>query len=283
MSIAIFSNMFIRRSKLKADAIPHLLSFNTYVAVSIGCALIFDMGFHALYAQFRSNVSFDGWWCRVKAYGVAVVGSMFFYSFLLQAGYRVCRIVFSTSLKFRSFRLYMIATIVQWIIGFVQAVPPFILEILRYLDGVFYCQASPANPLGTYFCLATIYMIPFNLTVGCYIYTMSYVRKRSIALTTINQNASTQRDLLVLKRIVALLVFVATVALPQVVIPVIYMITGSYPVWIVHFGWAMTSFSLALISIVLIFVSPNLRKLWRSQSRVEPILATTFRPQTRRT
>ena len=276
VSIGVLLLMLIRRARLKPDGVTHLLNVNSYIALCFGCGLLLDMSVCSIYGQLHPDVSFSGWWCRFKGYGVTVAGSMFFYSFLLQAFYRLCRVVFSTQPKLRSFRLYAIAMTLQWILGFSQTIPYLVVGTFEYLDYVFYCQVSPNNPLGTFTCLTAIYAIPFVLTIACYVYTITDVRKRSAALITINQNASTRRDLLVLTRIVSLLTFVATVALPQVIIPLIYATAGLFVNWTVQLGWVLTSFSLALISVVLIFASPHLRRVIFPPNRVEPVSRQTY-------
>ena len=102
---------------------------------------------------------------------------------------------------------------------------------------------------------------------------MNYVRTRSAALTTIRQSLSIRRDLIILTRLVLVFTFVNTVALPHVVIPIVYATSGYIPRWASPFEWLTTIVSLVCVSIIQIFTTPQLKKLCirTHQMRVETI------------
>ena len=97
---------------------------------------------------------------------------------------------------------------------------------------------------------------------------MVYVRTRSAALTTIRQTLSIRRDLIILTRLVLVFTFVNTVALPHVVIPIVYATSGYIPEWASPFEWLTTIVSLVFVSIIQVFTTPQLRKLWIRTHRV---------------
>jgi hypothetical protein len=170
-----------------------------------------------------------------------------------------------------SFRPYAILSIGLWFLAAALLMPSFILGDINYLPHDYHCQFPPSNLRGTLRGLSLMFLVPFILTLICYFYTMYYVRTQTTALTTINQHRSIRRDLIIMSRLVLLFIFINTVALPHVLISIIYAITGYLPTWVASFEWSLTVFSLTAASIIQLFVTPHLKKLFVRATRMHPM------------
>ncbi|CAF1041708.1 unnamed protein product [Rotaria sp. Silwood1] len=263
ISISMISIMLFYKLSIKIDRTIHLLSINMYVSLFIGCAIILDIYCYTLYGHLHGNISFDGQWCYIKAYLFHVSGCAFFYSYLLQAVYRLCRIVFYRKPSLQSFKLYIYGIIIQWILSFLQVIPLILLKTFQYLPDDYHCLVATHNIRGLLIILSFVHMIPVTLTTTCYIYTMMYIRKCSKTVKPIRQLANNRRDFIVLTRIFILLGINILSSIPTIIISLCYQFSEYLPCWLTQFQWFTATFSLCCVSFVLIYVSPNLRKLWK--------------------
>ena len=156
--------IFYRRSTIRNDHVDYLLVANSYIALFLSSPFYFDMSAYSIYGHLHPASSFDGWWCRVKSYAIYVTGSAYFYSFLFQAIYRFCRIVFPTRPALRSFRLYAIVSILQWIFGILQVLPSLFAGYITYLPNDYHCQLALTNLRG----IIDLFISYFPHSIRCY-------------------------------------------------------------------------------------------------------------------
>jgi hypothetical protein len=53
------------------------------------CLTLLDIGGHSLYGHRNPSIDFSGWWCYILTYFLYVCFSAFYYSFILQAIFRL--------------------------------------------------------------------------------------------------------------------------------------------------------------------------------------------------
>lgn len=263
--------ILFHKSTIKTDRAVHLLSINMYVSLLIGCTIMLDIYLHTLYGHLYVDVSFNRQWCYIKAYFFYVSGCSFFYSYLLQAIYRLCRIVFYRKLIFQSCQFYTYGICIQWFLSFVQVIPVYFLGVFEYLPNDYHCQIAIHNLLGLVIGLSLVHMIPISFTTICYIFTAIYIRKRSARVRSRRQQVKDRRDFLVQRRIFVLLTPMIASGMPTLGISLYSQWTGDVPFWATQFQWLTATFSMCVVSIILIFISPNLQSFWQpslSEQRV---------------
>lgn len=263
ISIVMICIMLFRQIPKQVDRTAHLLCINMYISILIGCAIMLDIYCYTLYGHLHSYISFNNRWCYIKAYLFYVSGCSFFYSYLLQAVYRLCRIVFYTKPLLQSFNIYIGGIILQWIFSFLQVIPVYLLGTFEYLQHDFHCQIALNNIHGLVIGLSLVHMIPISLTTICYVFTIIYIRKSSNTIRTTIQRVSDRRDLFVLKRIFLVLTVLIVSGLPQLGISIFYQFYGYLPYWSTQFQWLTATFSIFCVSVTLMFVSPNLKFFFR--------------------
>ena len=270
--ISMIAIMSFHKSNIKIDRSAHLLDINMYVSLFIGCIIMFDIYCQTLYGHLYVNLSFDRPWCYIKAYLFYVSGCSFFYSYLLQAIYRVCRIVFYQNCTFQSYKFYTYGISIQWLLSFLQVIPVYFLGLFEYLPDDYHCQIAIHNTLGLVLGLSLVHMIPITLTTICYIYTAIYIRKSSARVRSMRQQIKDRRDFFVLKRIFLLLTVMIASGMPTLGISLYSQWTGYLPFWATQFQWLTATFAMCIISVILIFVSPNLRQFWKSPHPIQTTL-----------
>jgi ABC-type multidrug transport system fused ATPase/permease subunit len=276
ITLFVLGAMWLRRSMIKTDRVNYLLLLNGYMDFIVACPVFLDMSIRSIYGHLHPESNFDGWECLLKGLVYQLNGCVYFYSFLLQAIYRFCRIVHPERRLFQSFTFYAILSVAQWIVAIAFLIVCFLLGYIAYLPDEYHCQFVTSNLHGSFIGMAGLFVIPFALTLLLYFYAMYYVRTQTTALTTINRDANIRRDLIVLTRLVLLFSFVSAVGLPHLIVPVSYAIFGDVASWAVPFTWLMTFVSLASVSVIQIFVSPHLRKLFARFARIHQIPKRTL-------
>lgn len=262
ISILVLSVMFFYRSTIKKYPIEYLLLANSFIALFSAAPLFIDMSIYSIYGNLNPQSSFIGFWCRFKSYLLYIHGYVYFYSFLLQAIHRFCRIVYHTRVKLQSFRFYAIISGLLWFNGFWQLLPCLFLGHIDYIVKDFHCQFPPTYLMGSLIGLSIMFLVPYFSTLIFYLCTMCYVRKRSLELGRINRRINIRRDLIIFRHIIIILTFVIFVAIPHVIIPFIYIIFGYLPTWTCSFEWLTTVIALDSVAIIQIFMSPFLRQLF---------------------
>jgi hypothetical protein len=261
LSLVVLLKMFFRRKTLRKYSTDYLLLSNSYLVLLCVFPFFTDMSISSIYGNLYPESSFDGFWCRLKSYLTYINGYVYFYSFLLEAIYRFCRVVYHTQTKFHSFRLYAIASICLWINGFWQMLPSFFFGHINYMPNEYHCQFPVTYLDGSLIGLSIMFAIPYILTVSCYMYTICCVRQRS-SRSRNNQRLTIRRDLIICKRITVLFTLVTLTAMPHVIIPIYFTIFGHLSSWICPFEWLITVIALTGVAIIQILMFPFLRKLF---------------------
>jgi hypothetical protein len=271
--------MIIHRQITREHRIDYLLYANTYIAALFVAIFFIDFSAYSIYGQRYMDVSFNGWWCKVKGYLMYINGCTFFYTFALQAIYRVCRILYRTKVRLQSFRLYTILSVGLWILVSCELLPSLLIGDIEYITNHYHCQFSPKNLRASLTVYPLGFILPFSITVYCYTWAMCSVRRQTAALMTINQRVCLQRNIIILKRLMTLLCIVTIVAAPHILLPIVYIIIGHLPEWVISVGSLLTGFPILAVSITLLFVSPHLKRLW---TRVNDVNAERALPFIRR-
>jgi hypothetical protein len=265
-ALALLGMMCYRWSTIRTNRTSYLLIANGYIDLLLTCPLFIEMSIKSIYGQLYPKSDFNGKSCIAKAFISHMTGCVYFYSFLLQAIYRFCRIVHPRKARFQSFRCYASMSVMQWILAFVVLLPNLLRGDIEYMPEEYHCQFALTNVQGSMIGLAGLFLIPVASTLGCYIYTLHYIRRKSTALITIDQQLRTRRDLRIFSHLMILLTFVSMTGLPHLIMSIVYAITGYSPPWAIAFVWVLTFISFFTSSIVQLFVSPHLRTLFTSPS-----------------
>lgn len=225
------------------------------------------MAAHSIYGYIHLGVSLNNGWCKIRGYFGYIGGCTFFYTFAAQAFYRFCRILYGTNSRLQSFSLHAMLSVSLWLLTALELLPSLIIGDIEYILDGYHCQFSPTSFRGTLTLCSIGFLLPFSVTIFFYTWTMCSIRRRSMALLTIDQRASIHRDIVIMKRLLILLNIITAVSLPHVLLPVIYTIVGSLPQWIVPLEVLLTELAVLAVAVVLFMITPQLRQL-RKTTRV---------------
>ncbi|CAF4107867.1 unnamed protein product [Adineta steineri] len=265
--------IILHRPTIRGERIDCLFLANIYIILLVISCFFLDMYFYYITGYLYPNSSFDNLWCRTKGYILYICGYSFFHSFSLQAIYRICRILYPIQTKRQPFNLYAIIFLGQWIFSAIELLPSLLIGDIEYLENDFHCQVAPTNMRSSLTVCLIGFLAPFTIILYCYGYTIYYVRKHNSTIITIKQRTILRRDLIILKRIILLLTVLTSSAVPHVAFPIIYIMIGSLPKWLVSLEWALTILALLSISLVIPRISPHLKRL-RAKKRFYKVSIT---------
>lgn len=260
---------FIRINSIRSK-VTILLICNNYISTAFVIAMMLIMDTYNLYGSLHPTVLFDDYWCHLRTYFIFIGYCNFYYSFALQAIFRLFRIVFYQRKNLRGRRVFHLALIIQWILCLLLPLPNYLPNDYEYLPDQYKCWFSFENSRGLLLALLFVYSIPLSIIISIYIYILRYLRRRNFVQ---RRQESNRRDILILKRIVILLLFTVAVGLPTAIILFIYMI-GHY---LIPYSYDIQSVGLSISlfasSICLFLITPELKEIIRfRQRRTHPVV-----------
>ena len=132
-----------------------------------------------------------------------------YYSYFLQAIFRLFRIVFYQKRILVNYNLYQVLILLQWTINLVCLLPPFFCHWYVNLPTEHYCLV-PYTPIGpAIYQMITLYLIPMICIATIYIWISFYIRRSSHAVTNIlsgNQKRRNDRDLAMIQRLILMII-----------------------------------------------------------------------------
>jgi hypothetical protein len=112
ISFSILFLIFYHRRQFPIDT-SKLLICNTYIAIILACLTLLDLYAHNVYGMIHENVSFDNWWCYGCIYLLYVGLCSLYFSCLLQAVFRLFRVVFYKYKQLQNFRFIFRLVLIQ--------------------------------------------------------------------------------------------------------------------------------------------------------------------------
>lgn len=265
----------LRLRPLKSNVVT-LLTSNTYFNALLLNSMMLIMYSYNLLGNLRFSFVFDDHWCRIRAYLTHVCFCAFYHSFVLQAIFRLFRIVFYQYQILQSFTLFFISIIIQWILSFVFILPNLFAEDFQYRHEEFNCWIASDNLRGLFFATMMIYHNPLLMIFLIYFVIIRYTRRvRHLQRYRKNSN---RRDLIILKRIVLLGFITIGIGLPTVITVLIYMITKYTIPYGYHLQGLSISIGVLIGSVSLIFINPQIQRVFCQNRTQEKMLSEITRP-----
>ncbi|CAF0711860.1 unnamed protein product [Adineta steineri] len=222
------------------------------------------------------GLSFDSIQCIFYGYIVLNISGTFYYGFVTQAFYRFCCIIYPTYRWYQVYWLYIIAVPLQFITACLVMCPLYFWHAVVYMAGLYHCFIPIQNILGIVWMFLFFYGLPVFFLSVTYIRITRYIHQQSTN-QTIAVKRRQARDFVVIKRIMAQINMLFTLALPGTILMIISYVTGNtYPL---HYrvAWLSIELSLIILSILMIVMTPQLKTVviskWK-RDRVIPIAAT---------
>jgi len=256
----------IRIRPLKSN-VAILLTSNTYFNALLLSSIMLLMYSYNLQGNLSVSMPYGGRWCQIRTYVTHVCFCAFYYSFVLQATFRLFRIIFYKHKILQSFNVFLLAIIIQWILSFLFILPHLLLNDFQYLSDEYNCWIDFQNIRGLIMAMITLYSNPLSIIFTIYTQIIRYTR-RAVHFQQ-KRHKSNKRDLIILKRIVILAFIIVGIGLPTVIIVLIDMITKYVIPFAYHIQGLSISLGVLVGSVSLVFITPQIQQVFnQSQAQV---------------
>lgn len=249
-----------------------LLVCNTYVAIFFVNTMMLTVDIYNLYGDSYPSSVFDDLWCPLRTYLVFVGFCAFYYSFVLQASFRLVRVVFYKRKVLQSRAVFLVGVGLQWLLAFVLPLINLLLYDYTYIVDEYKCWLPFDNFRGSLLGLLLPYSLPLLFIAVIYIRILRYLRQNNHLQ---QRQEANKRDVLVLQRIVVLLIFTVAIGLPTTIIWLIYLISRYLIPHAYDIQAAALSIAFFASAICFTLITPELKELWnRNLQQIHPIHAT---------
>lgn len=258
--------IFIRIRPLRLN-IALILTCNTYLASLLSSIIILRITVDTIRGFSNSSIVLEGWTCQINGYLIYIAISSIFYSCILQALFRLFRVVFYRRKSLYTIRVFFILILLQWLIICLVNLPFPLLNYIEFIASEFRCQIAVSNTRACLLLLFVDYLIPGNAILTIYFYIIRHIRRRNTRLVH-------RHDLLIVKRTLMIFLMIQFLSIPLTVIWLIYIIGDSVTPLSYQLQALTVGISQSFIPIALAYSTPQIRERFKCQQRqrVQPFV-----------
>ena len=205
-------------------------------------------------------------WCYWRGFFIHGFLCTLYDSYILQAVYRLCRVVFYRHRGFHKFSLYLYLIPILFLFGLLSISPALVRGNIVYLPSEHYCQTPFTNLWAINYIALRLFFLPILLIALIYVYLLRHVRQSNPSSTShVSRSHSSRnaRDLIVIRRLLLMLIVLILLGLPSVIFLSIFLVTGQLMAITYRLGWLSVSFSLVFLAAMLIYLTRSVRKTAR--------------------
>jgi len=262
-----------KRDARKSFHVSLILTCNTCLTIICSCIIFGLMALSSLagdcnYASLQWIIS---WNCYFRGYLVNVFLTSIYLSYIIQAAYRLLRIVYHKHKYLRRMSTFSYYIVMQWALAFIVSLPMLIRSktyssMIIYLPDNFNCVVPFTNICATTYSVISVYLSPlFGL---CFIYFRIIIhlkserrRRPSIPLKFRRQN---KRDKSVITRIYLVIFVLCGLGLPTIIFYLLYVLTDQLHWTTYRLSFLSISISFVFISLSSLYVTPQIYKRIRT-------------------
>ncbi|CAF3324687.1 unnamed protein product [Rotaria socialis] len=209
-------------------------------------------------------------WCVLRGFCIHGFLCALYDSYIVQATYRLCRVVFYRRKNLYSFPVYSLKVPIETLFRVVNISPVFLLRgDVIYLSSEYYCQTSFTNASAIVCIAIRRFLLPLLFISVIYVFLLKYLQKsNSSSSSTASYNEcrhlkQNRRDLLVIRRLLIMLDVLILLGLPSAIFLVMFMASGHFVIVTYRTGRLFVSFSFVLLAYMLIRLTDPLKKSLR--------------------
>ncbi|CAF1412856.1 unnamed protein product [Adineta ricciae] len=280
IGIAYHYYHYHRRMK-RTEKVTLMLSANIYIFMLIFMVILIANNAETLIGDmYGVDFSINRSLCIFKGYFIVSICCATYSSFVIQAFYRLCRIVYHNYRRVQLYWFYLIVTPIQLTAGFLLASPVVIWHDIGYIPNDYYCYIQFTNFRATMWSAFSAYGIPIVCLLMIYTRITLFIRNHSVRQTNIaiqRQN----RDLAAMQRIIVNVGILLTLGLPTLILLFVLLITRFEHPLLHRTMWLDVEVSMAILSVGMIWMTPQLKDIFLGRkllNRVIPV-GTSFHLQ----
>ncbi|CAF0760033.1 unnamed protein product [Adineta ricciae] len=280
IGIAYHSYHYHRGMK-RTEKVTLVLSANIYFFILIFMAILIVNNTQTLIGDmygvdFSTNRSL----CIFKGYSIISICCATYNSFVIQALYRLFRIVYHNYQRVQLYWFYLIITPIQLAAGFLFMSPVVIWHGITYVPNDYYCMIQFTNFRVTMWSSFNAYGIPIVCLLMIYTRITLFIRNHSAHQTSIVKQRQ-NRDLVAVQRIIVSVGILLTLGLPTVIFLFILLITNFEHPLLNRTMWLDLEVSMVILSVGMVWMTPQLKNIFLRRMLLNKVIpvGTLFHPQ----
>ncbi|CAF4393662.1 unnamed protein product [Rotaria sp. Silwood2] len=254
--------------------VPLLLACHTCLTLLISSIILTSMVTSSLFGFFGITMQQHGntKWCYWRGFLIHGVLCALYDSYILQATYRLLRVVFYRQRILHTFPLYCLVIFMESLFSLISISPVFIRGDIIYLSSEYYCQTPFTNISAIIYIAIRLFLLPILLIAIIDICLFNHIRQTSLLSNRYRHRSKhNRRDLIVIRRLLLMLTILILLGFPSIIFLIIFIFTGHLILLTYRIGWLSVSFSLVFLAYMLIQLTTPLRKTMRSFFRRETL------------
>ena len=253
-----------------------VLTCNTCVAIICSSCSLTLMLLSTIGGDLRLSPlqQISSWACYLRGYLHFVFVNSIYLSYVLQAGFRLCRIAFRECKYLRTIYSFSYFILGQWTLSFLLISPILIAgndhsSLITFLPDEHFCQVPMTSIRGIVFSILTVYFVPLCCIGIIYLWIVIYIRRQNCMFTRLVSSVQRQhqRDTIIIKRICVVMIALLSLGIPSCLFVIAFMITNHLHWASYRVGWMTIAVSFALISLSSLYVTPQIYQPIRSMCR----------------
>jgi hypothetical protein len=244
-------------------SVPVLLACHTCLTLLVSSIMLGSMILSSLlgFIHLPSEQQGNPRWCQWRGFLIHGCLCALYDSYMLQATYRLCRVVFYQRKYLHAFPLYMLLAFIETFVAVLSMLPVLIRDDIVYLASEYFCQTPFTNVSAMMYIALRLFLLPILFIICVYIYLLHHIRRSGPdPISFRHHSQQNRRDLIVIRRLVLTLTILIMLALPSVIFLLIFTLTGHLLALTYRVGWLSVSFSLVFLAYMLIGLTRPLKK-----------------------
>lgn len=254
--IVLFITIFDKTTR----TISTILLWNSLFAEMLFACVMFSMAIYS-FENDRQRIDYNDCLCIFRGYMSYALSAVRSHSYLLQSIYRYMIILYPSNRYVQSERLQIGLILFTWLISLIHPFPFILTNQIEYNSVNQVCHVPFEKPFSIFYTCSFAYLNPLIIIATIYLKLVRYIRRMNQLITPVNQYIRIQREFVMVRRIVMLLIVLITLGLPYTIFFLMSFFTDP-PKY--YFRWAFLSVdvSLAGVIVVLLQFSDSIKIFW---------------------
>ncbi|CAF1550066.1 unnamed protein product [Adineta ricciae] len=270
--IALIVLIYILLRRKTLYNIQLLLCANNYLLLFILGILTLTINIRIYHGDLKEvNNEKETLSCRMNSYIFYVFMSAVYLAFILQATFRLCRLIYVSRQNLLNFRTYWFIIPLFWLFSFLLNLPLLLWHGQELIPSENACLVPKDDPRSIAYSILIIYGIPFLSIVLVYIRLIQFLRQQSLNRNFSEFKRFRHRDMKIFRRILIVVILLGIYGLPTAIMLLILAFTNELVICFYRILILSVSVCVLTLSLALVYITPQIH-LCRQKPRVIPMI-----------
>jgi len=231
----------------KFRTVPMMLLCNSFLSELIFGCIMLSMSIFTFKNDLK-EIEYEDLFCIFRGYMSYSISSVRSHSYLLQSLYCYISIIYPSNLTYQSFYFQFILICLTWFISIIHPLPFILTNQIKYNIDNQICHMHFQSSLFIFYTCFLSYLNPITIIIIIYFKLVRYVKRMNKLIPPINQLLRAQRELIMVRRIIMLVIVLITLGLPYTIFFLMSFFTNP-PKY--YFRIAFLSVDLSLVCVIM--------------------------------